>query len=232
VSLEVLHEDNHLLIVRKPPGVPSQPDASGAPSLWDLACAHRVRTEGKPGAAYVGLVHRLDRNVGGVVALARTSKAAARLSEQFRQGTVRKTYRAAVIGAAALPPGEQTWVDWLRKHADTNLVAAGPERPDSKRAETIAVPQAWNRGAGLLLLHPRTGRPHQLRVQCATRGMPIMGDRKYGSQRPFDGMLALHALALEFQHPTRGETLRVACPPPAHWRRLAPELADALAAFG
>ena len=223
MSLEVLHEDNHLLIVRKPPGVPSQPDASGAPSLWDLAREYRTRNEGKPGDAFVGLVHRLDRNVGGVMALARTSKAAARLSEQFRVGTVRKTYLAAVAG---VPSGDdRQWIDWLSKNAARNVVTAGPERPGALRAETAVETLAANAGLALLELHPRTGRPHQLRVQCAARGLPILGDVKYGSTRAFGGRLALHAYALELQHPTRPERLTFRCPPPREWRRLFPESA-------
>jgi 23S rRNA pseudouridine1911/1915/1917 synthase len=225
MKLEVLFEDNHCLVVNKPAGLLSQADVTGDPSVvsWakdDLKARYR-----KPGNVYVGLVHRLDRPTSGVVVLARTSKAASRLSAQFRAGQVTKVYWAIVEGEPAEDHGE--WIDLLEKDRQTNLVRVkAAEQPDNddggKEARVAYRVVARSAGGSKLELRPATGRSHQLRVQLANRGMPIVGDRKYGAAtvlKAEDGgrRIALHARELSFKHPTREEVISVVAPVPADW---------------
>lgn len=214
-ALEVLHVDNHVLAVAKPAGLPVVPDASGDESLLDRARAW-VRDEfGKPGEVYLGVVHRLDRPVSGVVVFARTSKGAARLSEQFRSRRVRKTYWAVGLGDAPRDR-EGTIEQWLAKDARANRVRASSEpRPGAQLARTRWRVLERRPGRVLYELEPETGRPHQLRVAAATLGTPLAGDLKYGAAEPLDDRsVALHARALEVDHPTRGERLRLQAPAP------------------
>ena len=219
--LEILHEDNHCLAISKPAGLLSQGDSTGDPCVVDLVSDYLRVTYAKPGNVYVGLVHRLDRPTSGVVLVARTSKGAARLSEQFRDGLVQKTYLAVVEGAWTRESGE--WEDWLLKDERTNVVStAEPGRPGAQRANLAY--RVLERGAGLITfeLRPTTGRGHQLRVQLASRGLPIVGDLKYGATSKLialDGRprIALHARELRFKHPTRPEHLTIEAPVPADW---------------
>lgn len=212
--LEVLHCDNHLLVVVKPAGIPSAPDESGDPSMLDLA-REWVRIElAKPGAAWLGLVHRLDRPVSGVMCFARTSKAAARLSAAFREQRVHKHYLGVVRGAPARADGvvEQ----WLLKDAAHNRVTPVPEGTrGAQLARThYRVLRSEGERARLELL-PRSGRPHQLRAACAALGTPLLGDLKYGAREPLpDLSIALHAAELHLPHPTRPEELHFRAPPP------------------
>ena len=218
---EILYEDNHCLAVNKPAGLLTPGDETGAPTLLDWARADLKARHGKPGNVFVGLVHRLDRPVSGVVLLARTSKAAARLSEQFRSGQVEKLYWAIVEGIVRDDIGE--WVDTLAKDERTNVVRVVPAGGAGGREARLAFRVLERRGGKTTLeLRPITGRSHQLRVQLATRGWPIVGDRKYGASstlRALDGgaRIALHARALRFSHPTRREEIAVTAPVPADW---------------
>lgn len=224
VELIVLLADNHLLAVAKPAGLPTVPDASGDESLLDHARAWVKRAKQKPGAAYLGVVQRLDRPVSGVVVFARTSKAAARLSAAFRSREVEKVY----WGVSALEPAEPEGVleQWLLKDHERNVVRAlTHERQGAQLACTrwrVLERAGSGRGARILLeLRPETGRPHQLRVAAATLGCPLLGDLKYGARAALaDKSIALHARELELPHPTRGERVRLACGPPelALWR--------------
>jgi 23S rRNA pseudouridine1911/1915/1917 synthase len=224
MNLEVLYEDNHCLAVNKPAGMPAQADASGDPSLVDAVTRYLRERYHKPGKVYVGLVHRLDRPTSGVVLVARTSKAAGRLSAQFRAGAISKVYWAIVERA---PRDEQgVWIDWLGKDRRTNRArllgeadAEGKEARVSYRVRERAGDRAW------LELRPETGRSHQLRVQLAVRGYPIVGDGKYGATsrlRALDGRtrIALHARELAFTHPTRREAIVVEAPVPTDWPEL------------
>lgn len=221
MTLEVLLEDNHCLAVNKPAGVPSQGDSSGAVSLVDLARDYLKTKYAKPGEVYLGLVHRLDRPTSGVVLLARTSKAAGRLAEQFRAGTVEKIYWAITEGAPDEPEGE--WADRLEKDADRNVTRVLPMTARAGKQALTRYRVVERRGRfALIELRPRTGRGHQLRVQLAHRGLPIVGDVKYGGSgglRARDGgaRIALHARGLGFIHPTRREPLWVEAPPPSDW---------------
>ncbi len=219
--IAILREDNHCLALDKPAGMPSQGDATGDPSVVDEARDYLRARYGKPGNVYVGLVHRLDRPTSGVILLARTSKAAARLSAQFRDGQVAKTYLAVAEGLWPVDSGE--WEDWLVKDERTNSVSvAVPGAPGSDRASVSY--RVAGRGAGTTTfeLRPTTGRGHQLRVQLASRGLPIVGDRKYGARSRLDALdgrprIALHAREIRFKHPTRPEHPTIVAPMPADW---------------
>lgn len=230
MKLHVLYEDNHLLIVNKPAGLLAQRDKTGDISLVEMIKSYRKEKEAKPGDAYVGLVHRLDRPVSGLVVLARTSKAADRLSQQFRQKGVEKNYLAVVErarGSTFAPRSKQesgVWEDYLLKSASNNQVTlVNPQQlerfPKARKAITRWRFVARSRQLTLMELSPVTGRAHQLRAQAASHGMPIYGDRKYGSRHKFTNAIALHAYRLKFLHPTRDEEILITCPPPYNWQR-------------
>jgi len=221
--LRILYEDNHCLALDKPAGLLTQGDETGEQTLVDLAREYLRTKYNKPGNVYVGLVHRLDRPTSGVVLLTKTSKAAARLSAQFRRGTVRKVYWALVEGVCPEVLGE--WADMLRKEEERNLVRVVPAGTPGGKVARVAfrvLESDLSTATSLLELRPATGRGHQLRVQLASRGMPIVGDLKYGARSnllALDGRprVALHALELTFKHPTREEELSVTAPVPADW---------------
>lgn len=216
LALEVLHACNHVLCVNKPPGVPVVPDSSGDVSLLDLARAWVKEEYHKPGDVFLGVVHRLDRPVSGVVCFARTSKGAARMGESFRQKTARKFYVA--VTARPKPdhvPTEGVIEHWLRKDPARNLVKVVPEgTPGAKLARSE---YRFTDGRIHVELSPVTGRSHQLRVALASLGTPILGDLKYGAERPLpDKSIALHARRLVLPHPTRDEPVDVSAPRPSN----------------
>ena len=224
MSLAVLHADNHLLVVVKPAGDPLVPDASGDESLFERAREWVRTTYAKPGEAWLGVVHRLDRPVSGVVVFARTSKAARRLSAAFRAREVEKTYWG--VGERE-PSGEAGELEhWLWKDREKNRVSVVErERPGALLARTrwrvLARSGAGATARVLLELVPVTGRAHQLRVAAAELGCPLLGDLKYGAREALaDRSIALHARSLTVPHPTRGERMTFACDPPelAVWR--------------
>lgn len=223
---EILYEDNHCLVLNKPAGMLSQGDETGDPSLVSWTTEYWRARYNKPGNVYVGLVHRLDRPTSGAVLLARTSKAAGRLADQFRAGAISKLYWAIVEGRIDQPEGE--WVDWLVKDRRENRVRVVAEGGEGKVAKVSYRVLSTSEGTTKLALRPFTGRSHQLRVQLAERGLPIVGDRKYGAKhllRALDGerRIALHARELEFKHPTRGEVISVVAPVQADWPESSPE---------
>lgn len=213
-ALDVLFVDNHLLVVAKPAGLATAPDESGDLDLLALAKQWVKREFAKPGEAFVGLVHRLDRPVSGVVAFARTSKAASRLSEQFRAHTAGKTYLGIGIGRVASDAGvlEQS----LQKDEARNVVSVVAAGTRGARIATTRWRVLARAGDRVLFeFEPATGRPHQLRVAAATLGAPLAGDLKYGARVPLaDASVALHALRLALDHPTRGERLVFEAPLP------------------
>jgi 23S rRNA pseudouridine1911/1915/1917 synthase len=226
MKIDVLYEDNHCLVVNKPAGVLSQTDATGDPCLVSWASDYLKARYQKPGNAYVGLVHRLDRPTSGAMVLARTSKAASRLSHQFRSGRISKTYWAIVEGQPELPEGQ--WDDTLEKDRRLNRVRLLDEPCPGGQLARVHY-RIVKRGGGLckLELRPATGRSHQLRVQLAGRGLPILGDRKYGAATLLEAddghrRIALHARELSFIHPTREEVISIVAPVPADWPESAP----------
>ena len=222
-SIGVLYEDNHLLAVVKPPNLPTQADSSGDDDLLSIMKRYIGNKYQKPGNVYLGLVHRLDRPVGGVMVFARTSKAAARLSAAFAEHAQDKRYLAVLQGEL---DGERTLEDELVKDPATGTVrVARPGTPGAKRARLSTRPLARREGLTLAEVTLYTGRAHQIRVQHAHAGLPLWGDARYGGGRPGQ-QIALWAASLALEHPTRHEPLRFACPPPDEgaWRAFRPEI--------
>lgn len=215
-ELDILHIDNHLLVVSKPAVLATQGAADDEDSLVVRARAYLKREFDKPGNVYVGVVSRLDAFVTGVVVLARTSKAAERLAKQFAAGSVRKCYQALV--AAPPSPAGDDCIDWLTKD-DTarRMVVADENTIGAKRAELRYSIVGSADEFCALNVELLTGRKHQIRAQLAARGYPIVGDRKYGSRRKFPNGIALHSAELGIDHPVTKERIVIRCAPPAYW---------------
>ena len=227
-NVHILYEDNHLLAVVKPVNMPVQRDRSGDEDLLSLLKRYIAEKYHKPGEAYLGLVHRLDRPVGGTMVFARTSKAASRLSEAFRTHAVQKTYLCVARGAIAAP---MKLTDYLLKDERTGMVRVSPE---GKLARLLSEPIAQRRGFTLLRVRLFTGRPRLIRVQRAHAGHPLWGDARYGNGKPGE-QIALWSHKLVCEHPTRREPLTFVSLPPlaGAWRmfereleRLAPDSND------
>lgn len=214
-ALHVLFVDNHVLAVSKPAGMPVAPDESGDQSLLDVARAWVEREYAKPGAAFLGLVHRLDRPVSGVVVFGRTSKGASRLSESFRERAAEKRYLGV---SASRPRGASGVVEqWLVKDTARNTVRVAREGGVGAQLAVTRWSVVEERdGRVLLALEPETGRPHQLRVAAAWLGCPLLGDLKYGAREALpDKSVALHAHTLSIAHPTLAEALNLVAPVPS-----------------
>ncbi|ARS37635.1 RluA family pseudouridine synthase [Pontibacter actiniarum] len=212
--LEVLYEDNHVLAVNKPAGLLVHGDETGDITLAHLAKDYIRHKYNKPGNVFIGVVHRLDRPVSGVVLLAKTSKALTRLNELFRSKKTTKTYWAVVQNR---PKQEQgNLVHWLVKDSSRNVTKAyAKENPAGSRSELNYRLLSMQHGKHLLEVNPITGRPHQIRVQLSSMRCPILGDLKYGADQPLpDKSIALHARRLQFDHPTLKTPVTVSAPPP------------------
>jgi 23S rRNA pseudouridine1911/1915/1917 synthase len=215
--LVVLYEDNHLLAADKPAGLPTMGAAARRDSLVARVRNYLKERYHKSGRVYVGVVSRLDLPVTGVVLFARTSKAASRLAEQFRGRRVLKLYWAVVTGPVDPPQGTLKgwiWHDEPHRRMRMRQTSAPGAREVSLAYRTL---RSTHRGT-LMEITPHTGRKHQIRAQLAAAGIPILGDRKYGSRRAFSLGIALHARMLEFDHPTRRERIRLEAPSPPAWR--------------
>lgn len=210
-GINVVYEDNHLLVVEKPYGVPSQADDSGDADMLSLCKAYIKEKYSKPGDVYLGLLHRLDRPTRGLMVFARTSKAAARLSEQLRNGEFRKTYLAVLTAEPAQDKGEM-W-DWLLKDENEHIARVVREgRPGARKAGLEYEIVGREKGLCLARVTLYTGRFHQIRAQFAKHGCALYGDMKYGKRDNKD-KLALFACRLEFTHPTKGERMEFALKP-------------------
>ncbi len=211
---EILYVDNHLLVARKPAGMLVQGDVTGDVSLLDHGKAWLKAEFAKPGEVFLGLVHRLDRPVSGVIVFARTSKAASRLSEQFRTRSVRKVYWAIVEGRM---DGQGELYDRiLREGPRARVLPAGASEGDEARLSWRSL--ASEPEASWIEVDLHTGRHHQIRAQLAAAGHPILGDLRYGATMPFPRRaVALHARSLAFEHPTLREPLTFTAEPEAHW---------------
>ena len=199
-ALRVLYEDNHLLVTEKPYGVPSQADETGDADMLSIAKDYIKQKYNKPGEVYLGLVHRLDRPTSGVMVFARTSKAAARISEQIRGGEFKKTYLAVLTAAPAKRQGEL--LHWLTKDEATHTAHIAKEGvPNAKQA--VLAYEVLSETDSLCLVRVRllTGRFHQIRAQFAAIGCAVYGDMKYGA-RDTKVPLALHACRVCLIHPT------------------------------
>jgi 23S rRNA pseudouridine1911/1915/1917 synthase len=219
VDLKILYEDNHLIAVYKPAGILVQEDKTGDSSLLDQVRYYLKNKYHKPGKVFLGLVHRLDRPVSGVIIFGKTSKGAARLSEQFREHTVEKIYHAVVCGRPT--KNTETIVHHIVKDENKNKVKIydSPTK-DSKDAElTYEVIQS-NLKYSLLKIQLGTGRSHQIRAQLSTIGHPIVGDVKYGAPEPLpDKSLALCATSLEFNTATGEDRIKLETEIPVEWKK-------------
>ena len=217
-NLQILYEDNHLLAVMKPAGLATMGTRGDVPTLLELAKQYVKQRYDKPGNVYLGVVSRLDAPVTGVVLLARTSKAARRLTEQFRARAAQKTYLAIVEGKVT--PASDDCVDWIgedQRHRKMRIV--GRTMGGAKKARLAYRRLTVLEDCSLLEVTPQTGRKHQIRLQLAERGYPILGDRKYGSRRSFPAGIALHAHRLVITHPVKGVSLALEAPLPDTWGR-------------
>ena len=223
----ILHEDGPLLAVNKPAGMLTQGVPEGlVPTVEAWTKAYLKQRYQKPGNVYLGIPHRLDRPVSGVIVFARNSKAAARLAEQFRDRTIRKEYMCVTEG---LPdPATLRLTDWLLKDAErAHVTVAEAHTPSAKTAELTYEVLQTVAGRALVRIELHTGRMHQIRVQLSHRGWPIVGDHQYGAQGPFPGIalgerphpvvIALHAARLELDHPIRYDRVTLAAPIPETW---------------
>ncbi|MCA9238273.1 MAG: RluA family pseudouridine synthase [Planctomycetales bacterium] len=229
-ELEILYEDNHLLAVNKPAMLPTMGVAADVPSLLTVAKESlRVRYD-KPGNVYVGVVSRLDAPVTGVTLLAKTSKAAARLSEAFRTRNVEKVYWAATTGDVDPPSGA---LEHYLRHDDRHrrVHATNASCPDAQFARLTYRTLATGDELSLLEVTLETGRKHQIRVQLSKAGWPIVGDRKYGSDALLKTGIALHSRRLSLEHPVRHEPLTIVAPLPQAWHKRR-DLAELVRAAG
>jgi 23S rRNA pseudouridine1911/1915/1917 synthase len=216
LPFEILYEDNHCLALAKPAGWVSAHFQGDQETIDRVVKRYLKEKYHKPGNVFLGVVQRLDRPVSGVLLFARTSKAAARLAKQFRDGTVEKIYWAVVEGEVA--ESARTLETWLRKDNHVGRVAVvNAQAPGSRQARLNFQKRGSHGGLSWLELRPETGRRHQLRVQLAHQGHPIFGDVRYGSNHAFGKAIALHARSLTFAHPVRGEPITLTAQLPPTW---------------
>ncbi len=217
-DLQIIFEDNHLLVVVKPMDVPVQADASGDPDMLSMLKEYLVEKYNKPGDAYLGLVHRLDRPTGGVMMFAKTSKCAERLCTAIKNGEVDKKYFAVLEGVPRYKADKLRC--YLKKFSDTNTVRIVPALTEgAKYAELDYKVLCEKQNHSLVSVKLITGRGHQIRVQMAGMGTPIVGDRRYGNGAKTKFPLCLWATELRLCHPISGKTMvfRVYPPEIAPW---------------
>lgn len=214
-SIKVVYEDNHIIVVDKPVNVPTQEDASGDPDLLGLVKAYLKEKYKKPGNVYLGLVHRLDRPVGGLIVFAKTSKAAGRLSEQVREHIFQKTYLAVVRGIP--DENRRELVNYLKKDTARNQVAVVNRGIEGSKEAILTYEVLESReNLSLVRVELKTGRSHQIRVQLAHIGHPLYGDQKYGVTINRTGQqLALWSVGLAFVHPVQNVNLDFHSKPPS-----------------
>ena len=213
-NIKVLYEDNHLLVINKRPGDIVQGDKTGDAPLSEIAKAYLKKKYNKPGNVFLGVIHRIDRPVSGVVVFAKTGKALSRMNAKLQNKTFDKTYWAIVEKSPAQPNG--SLAHYLIKNEKKNKSFA-IDRPKEgyKHSELNYGLIAASDRYFLLNIDPKTGRHHQIRVQLSNMGCPIKGDIKYGAKRTNkDASISLHARKVEFEHPTLKEKITIVAPPP------------------
>ncbi len=227
-ELTILYEDNHIIVVMKPQGLPSCGDESGDDNMLEQVRRYVKEKYNKPGNVYIGLIHRLDRPTGGVMVFAKTSKAASRLAEQMRNGDFEKKYLAVLVGTPKEPKG--TLVNYLKKNPVNNMVYICTQTTDGAKMASLEYRVLEEKGGYCLAdIKLHTGRTHQIRVQMAGFSHPVYGDMRYGGENAKKGNLALWAYSLTFTHPVTKERLRFMLEPPAEnvpWKNF--DLAKAL----
>lgn len=214
-KLNVLYEDNHIIVVLKPVNVLSQSDSTGDLSLLDMVKQYVKEKYNKPGNVYIGLVHRLDRPVGGIMVFARTSKAAARLSKQMLENNFSKKYYAIVSGC--LEKEEDTYVDKLKKLDNGNTIVSEDGKKSVLSYKVLDYSAKYD--ASLVDITLETGRHHQIRVQFASRGYFLLGDQRYGVSDKTQ--IALYSYELSFIHPITKEKMYFSHKPDnvGHWTK-------------
>ena len=210
VMINIIYEDNHLLVVEKPINVPVQADKSGDEDLLTMLKKYLKEKYNKPGDVYLGLVHRLDRAVGGVMVFAKTSKAASRLSKQVQKHEFKKIYMAVIEGKVS---DSGTFKDKLKKDEKTNITRVSE---DGKEAELSYNLIGFVNNLSLVRISLKTGRSHQIRVQFSSRKIPLYGDQKYNPKAVKD-QIALFASKLEFKHPITKEIMSFELPLPERY---------------
>jgi 23S rRNA pseudouridine1911/1915/1917 synthase len=230
-SIKVLYEDNHIIAVVKPAGVLTQGDGSGEKSLMDMVKDYLKEKYNKPGNVFLGLVHRLDKPVAGIVLFGKTSKGASRLSEQFRAHTIQKTYHAIVVGKPKESRGElkekinkiSFFAEGFTEKSDEELLAEIKKATKTRTAELSWEVVKSNSKYSLLKVMPKTGRFHQIRVQMSEMGHPILGDKKYSKTNMPEWKdsesIALCATAISFRSATEGKTINLEISLPAEWEQ-------------
>jgi 23S rRNA pseudouridine1911/1915/1917 synthase len=214
MDLEILYEDNHIIAINKPNNILVQPDTTGDSSLEELVKQYIKVKYNKPGEVFLGVVHRLDRPVSGVILFARTSKALTRMNEQFKTKQIKKIYWAIVKNQPR--PESALLQHYIERNTKTNKSTAHIKAvPNSKEAQLSYRTLARSNNYSLLEVQLYTGRHHQIRCQLAAIGSPIKGDLKYGFARSNDGGgISLHARSVEFMHPVTKELVRIEAPVP------------------
>lgn len=215
--INVIYEDNHLLVVEKPVNVLSQGDDTNDKDMVNLLKNYLKVKYNKPGNVFVGLVHRLDRPVGGIMVFAKTSKAASRLSEQVRNKSFKKTYRAVLNGN--MKKDKDILKDYLYKNKKTNMVSVvNKNHKDAKDAELSYETISKNEKFSMVQVDLKTGRPHQIRVQFSSRNHSLFGDQRYGQHINKKGdQIALWSYKIEITHPTTKEKMEFICNPPNNY---------------
>ncbi|MEX2457347.1 MAG: RluA family pseudouridine synthase [Balneolaceae bacterium] len=209
-DIPIIYEDNHILAVSKPQGLLSQEDHTEQPDLLNLCKSYIKLRYGKPGNVFLGLLHRLDKPVSGVMVFAKTSKSASRISEQIRSRKVKKSYLAVLKGN---PPKNGVLEHHLLKDSKTNTVKVVPNAQKKSKLASLSFKTLDQKGdLALVDINLKTGRAHQIRVQFAEIGAPVWGDKKYG--KPEKGSIALHAYRFELVHPTTKDELSFEAPLP------------------
>ena len=238
MNIKVLYEDNHIIAVVKPAGILTQGDRTGEPCLMDDVKKYLKEKYKKPGNVFLGLVHRLDKPVAGIVLFGKTSKGASRLSEQFRNHTIQKTYHGIVAGKPDKQKGEikekvnkiSFFAEGFTEKSDEELLAEIKKATKTRTAELSWEVVKSNDKYSLLKILPKTGRFHQIRIQMANMGHPILGDQKYGKQyhRPIGGTellcdknsIALCATAISFKTATENKQIDLKIDMPEEWKTI------------